>query len=311
MIRKKVTEVGSLASYDVIIFKGGDLMAQLERFVPQSLKEAVSLLSEYGDKAEVIAGGTDLLVRMKRGDALPDFFISVEGIQELDHIDYDDIRGLRIGARTSLRAMIDSPLIKENFPVLHEAAGTLGTPTIRNRATIGGNLCNAAPSADTASPLIVLGARLKIQGAEGEKTLPVEDFFSGPGETCLGRNEILTEIQVPKMPPGTRAVYLKQTRSKGADLALVGVAAWVAMEGDVVKDVKIALGAVAPTPIRAKKAEALLRGKRPDYKLIEACGEAAVIESSPIDDVRSSAGYRKKLINVLVKRAIKQAVGPA
>jgi carbon-monoxide dehydrogenase medium subunit len=113
------------------------------------------------------------------------------------------------------------------------------------------------------------------------------------------------------MPPGTRAVYLKQTRSKGADLALVGVAAWVAMEGDVAKDVKIALGAVAPTPIRAKKAEALLIGKRPDDKLIEACGEAAVLESSPIDDVRSSAEYRRKLINVLVKRAIKQAVEPA
>jgi carbon-monoxide dehydrogenase medium subunit len=275
------------------------------------MQEAISLLSEYGDRADVIAGGTDLLVRMKRGDALPDYFISVEGIQELDHIDYDDLRGLRIGARTTLRSLVGSSLIKGHFPVLSEAAGILGTPTIRNQATIGGNLCNAAPSADTAPALMVLGARLKIQGAGDEKTLPIEEFFSGPGETCLKSNEILTEIQVPKMPPGTRAVYLKQTRSKGADLALVGVAAWVAVEDDVVKDVKIALGAVAPTPIRAKKAEEILRGNRLHEGLLEACGEAAVLESRPIDDVRSSADYRKKLIYVLVKRAIRQAAVPA
>ena len=281
-------------------------MAQLEHFAPQSLKEAISLLREHGDKAEVIAGGTDLLMRMKRGDALPDFFISIEGIQELDYINCDDKDGLRIGARTPIRSIANSSLIRERCNIIADAAGRLGTPTIRRKATIGGNLCNAAPSADMAPSLIVLGAQLQINGSDGQKSMPVEDFFTGPGQTRLSSNEILQEIQVPKPLPNSAAIYLKQTRSQGADLAIVGVAASVIMDGEVIKDVKIALGAVAPTPIRAKKAEEILKGKKPDDKILEACGEAASLESSPIDDIRSSAAYRKKLVKVLVKRAIKQ-----
>ncbi len=281
-------------------------MAQLEHFAPRSLKEAISLLREHGDKAEVIAGGTDLLVRMKKGDALPDFFISIEGIQELDYIKDDIKDGLRIGARTAIRSIANSTLIRERCNIIADAAGMLGTPTIRNQATIGGNLCNAAPSADMAPALMVLGAQLKFRGGDGHRVMPVEGFFTGPGQARLGGNEILTEIQVPNRPSGYRAIYLKQTRSRGADLAIVGVAALVIMDGEIIKDVKIALGAVAPTPIRAKEAEEILKGKKPDDKILEACGEAASLESSPIDDVRSSAAYRKKLVKVLVKRAIKQ-----
>ena len=281
-------------------------MDQLGHFAPQSLKEAISLLKEHGDKAEVIAGGTDLLVRMKKGDALPDFFISIEGIQELDYTNYDAKDGLRIGARTPIRSIVNSSLIKDKFGALAYAAAKLATPTIRRQATIGGNLCNAAPSADMAPSLIVLGAQLKINGSDGQKSMPVEEFFTGPGQTRLSSSEILLEIHVPKPLPNSAAIYLKQTRSKGADLAIVGVAASVIMDGEVIKDVKIALGAVAPTPIRAKKAEEILKGKKPDDKILEACAEAASLESSPIDDVRSSAAYRKKLVKVLVKRAIKQ-----
>ncbi|MFC1866682.1 FAD binding domain-containing protein [Thermodesulfobacteriota bacterium] len=281
-------------------------MGQSEYFTPKSVEEAISLLSEYGEKAEIIAGGTDSLVRMKKGDTPPDLFINIREIQGLDYIRYEDKDGLRIGARTSIHSIVNSSLIKEKFGIIAHAAATLGTPTIRRQATIGGNLCNAAPSADMAPPLIVLGAQLKIQGGNGQKGMPVENFFTGPGQTRLNRNEILTEIQIPNPMPSSTAVYLKQTRSQGADLAIVGVAASVIMDGEVIKDVKIALGAVAPTPIRAKKAEEILKGKSPGDNLLDACGESALLESSPIDDVRSSAAYRKKLVKVLVKRAIKQ-----
>jgi len=281
-------------------------MGQSECFRPKTVEEVISLLSEYGEKAEIIAGGTDSLVRMKKGDTPPDLFINIGEIQELNYIQYDDKDGLRIGAGTPIRSIVNSSLIKERFDILSHAAGTLGTPTIRRQATIGGNLCNAAPSADMAPSLIVLGAQLKINGSEGQKSMSVEDFFTGPGQTRLNRNEILTEIHIPNPMPRSRAVYLKQTRSQGADLAIVGVAAMVVTDGEVIKDVKICLGAVAPTPVRAKKAEEILKGKKPDDDLLEACSGAALLESSPIDDVRSSAAYREKLIKVLVKRAIKK-----
>ena len=283
-------------------------MDQRACFTPKSVKEAISLLSDHGEKAEVIAGGTDLLVRMKRGDAFPDYLINMEGLKELEYIRYDEKKGLRIGARTPIHDIVESPLLEDKFDIIAQAARTLGTPTIRRHATIGGNLCNAAPSADMAPALIVLGAQLKIEGREGQKVMAVGDFFTGPGETKLKRNEILTEIQVPDPIPSSRTVYLKQTLTQGAGLALVGVAAMVVMENDIITDVKMSLGAVAPTPIRAKKAEATLKGKKQDDSLLETCAEAALQESSPIDDVRSSADYRKKLIKVLVKRALEQVV---
>ena len=283
-------------------------MIHSERFVPKSIEEAVSLLSEYGERAKIIAGGTDLLVQIKKRVTLPDYLISIEGIQGLDYIIYDKKDGLRIGPLVTIRSITNSSMIKSRFNILYQAAGTLGTPTIRSQATIGGNLCNAAPSADIAPPLIVLGTSVKIEGVEGGKTLSVEDFFTGPGETALRGSRMLTGIRIPNLPPTTGSAYIKQTRTKGADLAIVGVAALVVMDGEVIKDAKIALGAVAPTPIRAKKAEKTLKGEKPDDKLLEECGRAASVESRPIDDIRSSADYRKKLVTVLVKRAVRQAI---
>jgi carbon-monoxide dehydrogenase medium subunit len=151
----------------------------------------------------------------------------------------------------------------------------------------------------------------KIAGAEGEKIVPLEGFFVGPGQTILGQNHLLAEIQVPKMLPHSGAAYLKQKRRRGADLAVVGVAALVVMEGQVLKDVKIALGAVAPTPIRAKKAEEILRGKKLDQGLLDKSGQAASAEASPIDDIRGSADYRRELLAVLTKRAVTQAIQQA
>lgn len=280
-------------------------------FAPKSVGEAISLLSEFRQKAKIISGGTDLLTRMKHKEVFPDTLISIAGISELDYIKYDESSGLRVGVLTTIMNIADSPLVRSKFKLLAQAAGMLGSPTIRHQATIGGNLCNAAPSADTAPSLLVLGAVVKMIGAGGEKTVPCEHFFGGPGQTILEPGHLLTEIQIPNMRPYSGGVYLKQTRRQGSDLAVVGVAALVVMEGEILRDVKIALGAVAPTPIRAKKAELILSGKNRDDKLLEEAGRAASDEATPIDDVRSSSDYRKKLVGVLTKRAVSQAVEQA
>lgn len=280
----------------------------VEYFSTKSVGETISLLLECGEKSKIIAGGTDLLAQIKKREVLPEFLISIEGISELDYIKYDEINGLSIGTLATISSLESSSLIRSNFSILAQAAGTLGTPVIRDRATIGGNLCNAAPSADTAPALMVLGARVNITGGEGERIISIEDFFTGPGQTIVKHGEVLTEIQVPTLLPKSGGTYVKQTRTRGADLAIVGVAALVVMEGNVIKDAKIALGAVAPTPIRAKEAEEILKGKKLGNELLEECSQAASAETRPIDDTRSSADYRRKLAAVLVKRAVRQAV---
>jgi carbon-monoxide dehydrogenase medium subunit len=286
-------------------------MAHPTYFSPKSMEEAISLLSQYGDKARVISGGTDLVVQMKRTGLVPDCLINISGIPDLDYVRYDLTNGLRIGALTSIGQVANSPLLREKFSVLAQGAGLLGTPAIKNQGTIGGNLCNAAPSADIAPPLIVLGAVAKFAGPDGEKIVPVEDFFTGPGVTIMKQNELLLEIQIPNPRPYSGGAYLKQTRGRAADLAVVGVAVLVVMDKESIGDVRIALGAVAPTPIRAKKAEVILKGMKLDDKLLDESSQAASYESKPIDDVRSSADYRKRLVAVLTKRAVLQAVQQA
>ncbi|MBW1801484.1 MAG: xanthine dehydrogenase family protein subunit M [Deltaproteobacteria bacterium] len=282
-------------------------MMNLERHAANSIDEAIALLSKHGDRARLISGGTDLLVRMKKREAMPEIVVSIEKVKGLDKIVYDKDEGLRIGALATLRSIHESSLIKTKFGVLAQAAGMLGTPTIRNQATIGGNLCNAAPSADTAPALMVMGAKVRIHGPEGQTVMPIEDFFKGPGQTALNHDQILTEIQVPDLPANSGAAYQKQTRSRGADLAIVGVAAYIEMENQVIKEVRIALGAVAPTPVRARKTEEVLKGKSLDDTLLDEAGKTASGESKPIDDVRGSANYRQKLVAVLTRRAVTQA----
>ena len=280
-------------------------------FTARSVKEAVSFLSEYGEKARFVSGATDLLMQLKRGEAAPECLIRLGEIRELDFITYDESGGLRVGSLTTVGEVANSQLIRSKFSILAQAAGMLGTPAVRNQATLGGNLCNAAPSADTAPPLLVLGATVKIVGKGGEKIVPLEDFFVGPGQTILGRDRLLAEIQVPNIPAHSGGAYLKQKRRQGADLAVVGVAALVVIRGEVLEDVKIALGAVAPTPIRARKAEGILKGRKPGPDLLEKSGQAAAGEASPIDDIRGSANYRRELLAVLTTRAITQAIQQA
>jgi carbon-monoxide dehydrogenase medium subunit len=298
-------------------------MDEFKYISPTSLDETLALISEYKGRAKVIAGGTDILAKLKKGLPLPEILINIEGVRDLDYIKYDIAGGLSIGAATPVASLECSPLIKSRFPVLSQAAAMLGSPVIRSRATIGGNICNAAPSADTAPALMALGARIRITGRDGETVVPLENFFAGPGETVLKPGHILVEIQVPEMPPVSGAAYIKQKRRAGADLAVAGVAVMITLENEsgitgsspsvdmtnsVLKDVRIVLGAVAPTPIRAIEAENILRGQKISGELMTEAGQAAADASRPINDGRSTADYRKKLVAVLVPRAIKQAL---
>lgn len=275
---------------------------------PATIEEAVSLLGKYDGKAKVVAGGTDLVVQIREKLIAPEYVVDIGYISGLDRIDYDETQGLRIGALATIRAIEKSSKICQVYPAIAQSAGLLGSVAIRNVATIGGNLCNAAPSADTAPALIGLSAKGKIIGPDGEKIVSLEEFFTGPGCIVCEPGELLVEIQVPVPSPGTRGVYLKHGRS-AIDLATVGVAVIMTMEpGAVCRDVKIVLGAVAPTPMRARKAEEVLRGKKVDPALIEKSAQAAADEARPITDVRASAEYRKEMVKVYTRRAIAQLV---
>jgi len=286
-------------------------LPKFEYLDPKTIEEACSLLSQHGDKARLIAGGTDLLIIMKHKEVTPEYLVGLKGIPNLDSIDAD-AEGVRIGALATLRSIGDSAVVRERFPFLADIAGKMATHQIRNMGTIGGNICNAAPSADTAPSLICLGAKAKLVGPKKERIVAVEEFFTGPGETVLKAGEILTEIQVPNQPAHTGGAYLRLTRLS-VDLAVVGVAALVTLQGKggLCKEARIALGAVAPTPIRAKKAEGVITGKKIENGLIEEAAQIASEEARPITDVRGSAPYRTDIVRVLTKRAIGQALEQA
>ncbi len=284
-------------------------LPKFDHLEAKTIEEACSLLAKYKGKARVIAGGTDLLVSMKGREISPQYIINIKAIPNLDGINYSRKDGLVIGAMTTLAAIESSPIIGERFPILSSAAHQTGSPHIRNIGTIGGNLCNAAPSADMAPSLIGLGAKAKIKGLKGERIVTVEEFFLGPGVSVLKAGEILTEIQVPNPPPHTRGVYLKLPARTAIDIAVVGVAVVVTLDtkGINIADAKIVLGAVASTPIRARQAEDTIKGKALDDELIQKAAQAAADEAKPISDVRGSASYRKEMVKVLTNRALKQA----
>jgi len=274
---------------------------------PKTVQEACSLLSEYKSDARLISGGTDLLISVKNREIMPEYVINLDSIPELDYIRYDG-QHLSIGALATINDLESSPIVQENFPILIDAARQMGSPQIRNMATVIGNLCRAAPSADMAPALIALGAKVKIMRLGGEQISSIHDFFVGPGESKLGSTEILVEVQVPKMLPNTNGVYLRITRREAASIAFVGVAVMVTMDSSYtnMEDAKIVLGAVASTPVRAIKAEELLKGRVIEGRLIEEAAQAAIEAATPISDIRCSAEYRSEMIKILVRRALRK-----
>lgn len=284
-------------------------MRRFQYHVPESLPEASRLLHELGDAASLFAGGTDLLVEIREELRVCAHVIDIKKIRGLRELSFDDARGLRIGAQTTARDIETSPVVRAKYPNLASAAAALGSIQVRNRATLVGNICRASPSADTLPPLIADGAVLTIWSEEGERSAPVERFFVGPGKTVLARGEIVTGVTIPPPRPASARIYIKHGRRKAMELATVGVAVSVERDDDVCGDIRIALGAVAPTPIRAIRAEAALRGNRITPSLIAEAAEAAILESTPISNVRASAGYRREMVGVLTRRAIEAVTG--
>jgi carbon-monoxide dehydrogenase medium subunit len=282
-------------------------LPDFEYLAPRTIDEAISLLSRYNGEARVIAGGTDLLLKMKRREETPRYLIGFKNIQGLDYIGYDEAHGLRFGPLVTIHAVETSPLVRDRFPILSQAASTIGSAQIRNLGTVVGNLCSAVPSADMAPGLIVLGANLKIASIKGERIIPVEDFFIGPAKTVLSHDELVVEVQVPKPPPHCGMVYIKHTLRGAMDLAIVSVAVLIALENGIFSEAKICLGVAAPIPFRAIKAEEVLRGKPFDAVLVNKAAQVASEECSPRSSKRASAEYRKEMVRVLTQRALNQA----
>ncbi len=307
-------------------------MKKFDYLRPQTLEEALALLNQYGKKAKLIAGGTDVIVLIKQKAMMPEVLISLRGIPGLDQIRYDG--ALKIGAMVTHRDIEKSQVIRKEFSALTDAADVLGSIQIRNVATIGGNICTAAPSADTATPLLVLGTQVKIKSLSEERTVPIEGFFTGPGETLLKKGEMVTELIIPKPLPNTGSAYWKLQRRLALDLPILGVSVLLSLDKGTVscsdmlctaspissilhtmekdeltcKEIRIALGVAAPTPIRALKAENLMRGKKISDELLEEVANTASMEAQPRDSIRGEAWYRKDLVRVLVKRMAMKSI---
>jgi len=288
------------------------MIKDFKYFAPKTLKEALTLLDKYRDENKVIAGGQSLLILMRHGLVAPEYLINIKGISELDYIKSDVKEGLKIGALTTHRTIEKSPVMKNGYSVLAEMEQKLASIQTRNWGTIGGNLCHADPAGDPMPVLIALKATLKIASSNGERTMAAEDFCLDYFETALEPDELLTEIQIPPVPPYTGTAYTKFNIIEN-DTPTVGVAVSITLaskDGNC-QDARIVLGAAAPKPIRAQKAEEILRGKKLTDSLLKEAGEIASTECEPISDIHASAEYRQELVRVLVKRVAKEALDRA
>ena len=283
-------------------------------YQPATLQEASRLIKDNGPGGRFLAGGTDLVIAMKEKGLTPKYVVDLNRVPGLAGIRENGDGSVALGALTTLYTIETSALIKKKYSFLAQSAAEVGSIQIRNRATIGGNMANATPSADTAPALIALNASVKIAGAGGERTVQLEDFFTGPGQNVMTPDEILTEITIPKTASNLVGEYIKFSPREMMDLAYVGVAVAYHLGANDTKcaGVRIVLGAVAPTPIRAKRAEAALEGQVLSEALAEKVGRIAAEEAKPISDVRSSADYRRAMVGAMTKRALlNAAVGPA
>ena len=286
------------------------MINDFEYFAPKTLKEALALLDKYQDDCKVICGGQSLLVLMRQGLVAPPYLISIKGITELSYIK-DEKDGLKIGAATTHRTIEKSAVIKKKYPVLAKMETRLASIQTRNWGTIGGNVCHGDPAGDPLPVLIALGATLTMTGSKGKRSMPAENFCLDYFETALEAGELLTEIALPVVPPNNGTAYTKFNVIE-SDLATVGVAVSVTLgSGDSCQDIRIALGASAPTPIRPKKAEAILKGKKITDALLAQAGETASTEADPISDIYASEEYRRELIKVLVPRLTREAMANA
>ncbi|MBM4340347.1 MAG: xanthine dehydrogenase family protein subunit M [Deltaproteobacteria bacterium] len=277
------------------------LSQPFELIEPHTIEEAMKWMANYGGKAKFMAGGTDLLVRMKMGKVFPEVIINLTKIPALRYLIIE--HGLRIGVLTTFRQIEKNELIQKQYTALYEAARAVTSTQIKIMGTLGGNLCHGSPAADSAPPLIAFGAVVKAFKGDQERNIPLENFFTGPRQTVLKQEDLMAEIQVPEPKARTGSAFVKLGRVS-ADLAKVSVAVVIEREQDVCKDCKIVMGSVAAIPYRAKVAEAILKGKKFTEGLVEKACLQASEEIKPITDLRSTAGYRKEVSKILVRDTI-------
>ena len=288
-------------------------MKRFEYLEARTVRQAVSMLQRYGDKARVVAGSTDFLVRWRQGVWNPEYVINIQRVAGLGRITYSARNGLRIGALVTVRTLEQHPAVRRRYPALAAAAASFAGVQVRNLATAGGNICNASPSGDIIPPLLVFGAECRIAGLDGDRWVALDQFFKGPGKTVLETGDLLAEIRGPPPTRNTGSHYIKHSPRGAMDIATVGVASLVTLEGrrGPASEARIALGAVAPTPVRAYSAEEILRGKDISHELMRAAADIARDGVKPIDDIRGSAAHRKDMVGVLTRRTLEQALSAA
>jgi carbon-monoxide dehydrogenase medium subunit len=285
-------------------------MTPFEYRTPKSLREVHANLKEFGSDAKLVAGGTALIIMMKQRLVRPSCLISLRSVRGLNGIELQN-GGLRIGGLATHRQLETSPLIRRRLPVLAETYHHVATLRVRNMATVGGGLAHADPNQDPPPSLIALGATLKATSANGSRVIPMDEFFKDYYETVLNPDELITEVMVPKLPPNSGAAYIKFLPRTADDYATVSAAAVLSLDksNKMIADVRIALGSVGVTPIRATAAEAVLRGQPLKAEAFAEAGEKAKEAVDPISDFRGSAGYKKDMAAVFVRRALEQALG--
>lgn len=282
-------------------------LPKFEYFAPKTVEAALSLLAEEGEGAHLVAGGTDVMVKMSHDRLKPKALIALHGIDGLNGISFNPKEGLTIGASARLAEVASHPDILNYYPALVNAIQVMANVEVRNMGTVAGNLCNAAPSADSAPPLMTMGAEVTLVSLKGERRLPLNQFFKGPGLTAMEHGEIMTSIHVPVPPPKSGASYKRVSCRCGVDIAAVGVGVMAVFNGKGCKEAGIVLGAVAPVPLRAIKTEGLMQGQEWTQELIQQGGDQAAEEAKPISDVRATADWRKRMVAVLTRRALEEA----
>lgn len=284
------------------------LLPKFEYLEPRDLSEACTFMGEYGGNVKVIAGGTDILVNMKKGLLSPKYLLGVSRIDGMSEVGPQN-GAISIGPSLIVAKLNEFELIRKKMPVLSRAASVLGSPLVRNRATLGGNIVTARPAADLPPALLVLGAKVTLRSVKGSRIVPLQDFFRGPGQTVMEPDEILTAVAVDEPPPFTGSEYLKLGHRNALEIAIVAVAVRITLDkpDGVIKEARIVLSAVAPTAIRAPKAEAALVGEKPSETVFVRAGEIAGTECSPITDIRGGAEYRCAMVETLTRRALSSA----
>jgi carbon-monoxide dehydrogenase medium subunit len=286
------------------------LLPKLEYLSPKTTDELAGFLADHKEKAKILAGGTDVIPNMLEKLYKVDYLIDVNGVDDLTGIAYESGKGLVIGAATKMEEIERSPIVKEKYTALHKAASEVGSPQIRAMASIAGNSCNASPAADTPPALVALGAKVTLVSKTGQREMLLEEFIRGNRETDIKPDEFLKEFTLPDTKPNSanRFGLLTLTAAKSIDVVSIAVNLTLDSDTKKVKEAKIAMGAVAPVPLRGKQTEEVLIGNIPDDGLIEKAAEQCSTESTPIDDIRGSAAYRKHVIKVLAVRTIKETL---